>query len=101
MGKFIAKNIKITKDLVVATGEPFLDVTADIYEDDQLVKVMKYGFAFGTPTENIKTEIAKSLSTMKLEIKQAEENKDRDALEKQADEAIEEITDLEISEPVN
>jgi hypothetical protein len=101
MGKFTVKNIKIVKDQVILTGELFLDVTADIYDGDTLIETKKYGFSFGTSAEEIKAAITKSLATMRLEIEQKEKNKDRDALEKHADEAIEELSGLEITEPVN
>lgn len=101
MGKFIAKNIKIAKDVVIASQEPFLDVTADIYDGDKFMETKKYGFVFGTSKDVIKEEIARSLTTLRLELEQKEKNKERDALEKQADEAIEEISGLQINEPEN
>lgn len=101
MGKFTARDIKITKDTVIATGEPFLSVTANIYEGEELHSQKKYGFAFGTPSESIVAEIKKSLTTMRSEIEQAEKNKDREALEEKADKAIQEISGLEIEEPEN
>ena len=101
MDKYIAKNITILKDVVVATGEPFLAVSADIYEGEELIMTRKYGFAFGMSKEDIAAEIKKSLVTLRLEREQAEQNKERDALEKKADEAIEGLTGLEISESAN
>ena len=99
MSKFTARNIKIAKDTVIATGEPFLDVTADIYEGDELVMTKKYGFSFDMSSQDIKNEIAKSMKTLRSEREQAEKNKERDALDKKADEAIEEVSGLEIEEP--
>jgi predicted mannosyl-3-phosphoglycerate phosphatase (HAD superfamily) len=98
MDKFVAKGIKIAKDNIVATGEPFLSVSADIYNGEELLETKKYGFPFGTTSEVVKEEIKKSLSTLRSELDQAEKNKERDALEKEADKAIEEITDLNIEE---
>lgn len=99
MAKFTAKNINISKDEVIATGELFLSVTADIYEGEKLMEVKKYGFPFNTSPEDIKNEIKKSLSTLRSEIDQREKNKERDALDQMADKAIEEVTGLEIEEP--
>lgn len=99
MSKFIAKNIQIVKDKVIATGEDFLNVTADIFDGETLVEQKKYGFSFDITPEEIKTAIAKSLSTMRIELEQAEKNKEQNALEEKADEAIENISGLEIEEP--
>lgn len=99
MDKLTARNINIVKDQVIATQEPFLSVTADIYEGETFLENKKYGFAFTMSKEEIVAEIAKSLTTYRSEKEQAEKNKERDALESQADEAIEHLSGLEIIEP--
>lgn len=93
----------ITKEMVIETGEYFLDVPVDFIEVDEngvenIVDVKKYGFPFTMPAQEIQTELVKTLATTISDAENAVNNQVLDQLNKQADETVAELSGIVIGE---
>lgn len=96
---------KVTRDRMVTTGEEFLDVTVEFFEEvenpnggmeNKILDVRKLGFPLGTTAEQIKEEVQKAVATFEQERAQAEEQKEVDAKAEQVNEVIENLEGLTI-----
>lgn len=90
------KVVKVEKIDIQAENETKLDITIELSEDGQVLEERKLNFPLETSKEAIKEELQKFLDTYNLERVQMAENAARDAAHAQADEAIEELTGLEL-----
>lgn len=91
---------KVTRDRMVSTGEEFLDVTVELFEEDEngetILDVRKLGFPLGTKAEEIKEELKKAIATFEQERAQAVEQKEVDAKVEEANEVIENLEGITI-----
>lgn len=89
------KIIDIQKKAIVATGEPFLDVTAEFTIGEEVL-TKKLGYPIDTPKEDIAEDLKKHLQTEKLDRQQRETNKVVEAQDAAAEETINSLQGEEI-----
>lgn len=103
--KHMIKKLKvglIKKDMVIETGEYFLDVPVDFIDVDEdgvesVVDTKKFGFPFTSTPKEIQEELVKTLATTISDAENALNNQVLDQLNKQADEAVEALSETEIT----
>lgn len=89
------KIIDIEKKQIVATGEPFLDVTAEFTVDKE-VFTKKLGYAEGTTRTEITVDLKKHLANERTEREQRETNEKVEALDAATEETINSLKGEEI-----
>ena len=93
--KVTAEIVKITKDMVIKTGERFLNV--EILLRDGKTKVeYKRGYPIDTPTKDIKADLQAIVANYEREKETAAAQAELDAQEAQADKTIEEAEGLKV-----
>lgn len=94
---FTAKIKDIKKDVLQATGVPFLDVEVEILNGEEVIDTRKFAYPIDTPQENIVADIEKMLALHEEEMKAKEASKVADELSAKADATIAELKDSEIT----
>lgn len=96
-----AKIVKISKDKVIKTGERFLNVEVEIVEGtgkNKITEKVIWGYPLDTSSQDIEKDIKKHLKNRKEEAVMAEKEAIAEAEEKQADDTIETLSALEVTE---
>ena len=88
--------VEVRKGTIVATGERFLEVLANITDGEQTIP-RNFGFSMETTKDDIQAELGKVLELYEQEKVQAEANAERDAEDATADETITALEGLEIT----
>lgn len=92
-----AKITSVEKSRYVKTGEEFLDVTVDLFEDKKLIETRKFGYPVDTDKKVIMAEVKKVVQTYKSEQKQKVAQAVVDKADEQANKTIDSLTGEEIS----
>ena len=86
----------ITKQTLVENGSQFLDVSFEILGDGEVLSIRKLGFPLDTPEAEITEEVKNTAIGYKTDLALAESRKEQEALDQQADEIIESLTNKEL-----
>ncbi len=88
----------IKKDVHIETGEQFLDVEIEIFDDKgKAVATRKIAFPVDEKPKKIKEEVRKYIKVFADERKMFEKNKKNDELNKLADKTIKDLEGLSIN----
>lgn len=88
----------IKKDVLQATGEPFLDVEVEILnENEEVVDTQKHAFSIATSQEEIVSAIEKMVALYGDEAEQKKASKVADELNAQADETIDALKGADVT----
>lgn len=91
-----AKIVKIEKKQIVATGEPFLDVTVEFRLEGAKVFIKKLGYPVGTTEKEIKADLNKHMQTEVLDREQRAQNVKAEAQDAATDQLINNLEGEEI-----
>jgi hypothetical protein len=85
-------------DVVVSTGEKFIEVEVEIFADGVLNDTKKFGFPYDTPVELIITDIKKTLGNIKLDAQNAIANEESEKVDQIIETTVNTLAGGEISE---
>lgn len=93
---FSATIKSIKKDILIETNKEFLDVEIEIRDDKKVVAVRKLAFPFGKTSKEIKSAVEKYVETYNADADLAEKSKEREKLNSQANEVIEDLEGITV-----
>lgn len=81
----------ISKGVNLNDNVPFLDVTLEISNGEEVVDYRRFSYSIATTAEEIKTDLKKFITTYNQEAESREANKATEELDRQADATIAEL----------
>ena len=94
---YTGKVKSINQDRIVETGERFMSIELDIFDENgEFVVTKKLGFNIGTTKEDLKVELKKHIDAVEKEILDGIKNREIDEQDKNFSEVEKELKDLDI-----
>lgn len=93
---FTAKIESISKYTIPETQETSLDVKFDIMSGNDILETRRLLMALTSTEEEVTTEVSKVVAAYESDYNQAQENKEVDEINKQADEVIKNLEGTEL-----